>query len=173
MGCDIHMFLERKRSTEKEWRLDPKHEVYIDQDDGQTKTKELHTGRSYEFFGHLAGVRYHATGTYPKGIPKNASVGFKLACEQSGDDVHSHSYVSISRYTNILNKIHMSTSDYDIVTDMYRDPFANGLWSCDNPFHIVLAYIHDIKESNAVNYTITNDPDYLDEKFRLIFFFDS
>ena len=174
MGCDIHMFLERKRSTDKKWQLDSKHEIYICPDDGVPKTKELHTGRSYEFFGHLAGVRYHATGARPKGIPKNASAGFKQACEQYGDDAHSYSYVSISRYSNLLDKLHIGTSGYDVATDIFRDPFAEGkLWFCENPFHVVLAYIHDIQESNIVNYIITNDPAFKNEQFRLMFFFDS
>ncbi len=171
MGCDIHMFLERKRSTDKKWQLDSHHEVYTEDD--ETRTSEVYSGRSYELFGHLAGVRYMANKVIPKGIPKNASKGFKIACAQLEEDTHSHSYISIERYAKILDRVGMG-DDIDLATYEFRDPFAESqIYRSDHPFHIVLAYVHDIKESNAVNYILTHDPDYLDEKFRLMFFFDS
>ena len=172
MGCDIHLFLERKRSTDKEWHLDAKHTVHIEGSGTKHEyryTAELCSSRSYEFFGELAGVRYSGSGATPRGIPKNASEGFLAACEYG--DGHSHSYASIERYTKVADKCTFG-KDVNVATMKHRDPFTEQ-YSLPNPFHIVLAYIHDIKESNAINHMLTDDPFYLDEKFRLMFFFDS
>lgn len=167
------MFLERKRSTDKKWKLDSKHEVHIENkgtDDEHESTTELHSGRSYEFFGELAGVRYNTNAT-PKGIPKNASKGFLIACKQHDDEAHSHSYISIKRYVKLVDKCGFG-ENVNIAISQPRNPFT-GQYDIRHPFHTVLAYVHDEEESNAINYILTHDPYYLDEKFRLMFFFDS
>lgn len=167
------MFLERKRSTDKMWHLDAGHEVvidYPDTSDEHSATVELHSGRCYELFGRLAGVRYLSHKVSPKGIPSDASGGFLTACEQYDDDAHSHSYVLISKYTRLLKAAGLGDG-WDVNTSEWRNPFTE-VWLIPHPFHTVLAYIHDEQESNAINYILTNDPYYLNEEFRLVFFFD-
>lgn len=175
MHCNIHIFLERKRSTDKKWELDSHHEVYVENkgtDNEYAATVEIHSGRSYEFFGELAGVKYTHTQVQPKGIPKNASKGFLIACEQQEKIAHSHSYISIKKYATLADKCGFG-KNVNITTSQPRNPFLYNHIIRHHPFHTVLAYIHDEKESNAVNYILTNDSYYLDEKFRLMFFFDN
>lgn len=173
MGCDIHMFLERQRATDKKWVLDSHHEVYVEYAGTVNEYEtivELKSGRTYEFFGELAGVRYKRGKVIPKGIPKDASEGFLIACAQNKDDAHSHSYISISKYAKLIDTLGIDVG-FDVATSKSRNPFTRSYE--EYPFSIVLAYVHDEKESNAVNLLLTGDPYYLDEKFRLVFFFDS
>lgn len=172
MGCDIHMFLERKRSTDDVWHLDPGHKViteYAGTEDEYIHTSELCSGRSYELFGHLAGVRYMENIVSPLGILKDASAGFITASKQWGSDGHSHSHISISKYKKILSNIGWRINESKMES---RDPF-NASWNVKRPFHVVLAYIYDQKQLNKVNYILTQDPYYLRERFRLVFFFDN
>ena len=170
MSCDIHLFLERKRSHDREWHLDPKHNASmpVNSLDGVI---ELMQCRSYEFFGELAGIRYKSNKVKPKGIPKNASKEFTNICALWGEDAYSHSWISISKYAFILKKIGFSYG-FSAIASNARDPFLYDP-NVRYPLQVVLAYIHDEKQSNKINYILTNDNYYLDEKFRLVFFFDN
>lgn len=170
MGCDIHAFLERKKSTENEWSLDTCHTI-----NANAEIRELTLGRWYELFGKMANVRCSNYGNKRAlGIPKNASQKYKDICHDWGVDSHSHSWMSIEQYEKILNKLGY-LKDIDIPTHKWRHPTCNWQDVVDNMcmFAIVLCYVYDQIENNNALYIITNDPYYLNEKFRLVFFFDS
>lgn len=79
MGCDIHIFTERKRGGK--WLL----------------TEILDIDRSYALFANLANVRNHDNMAkpicQPKGWPDDISNGGKDIREYWGDDAHSASYL--------------------------------------------------------------------------------
>ena len=60
--------------------------------------KKFYSGRNYSLFSRLADVRsygeYNAI-SEPRGIPEDASFGYKYMCDQWGGDAHSHSYFTL------------------------------------------------------------------------------
>ena len=85
MGCDIHMFLERK--VNNKW-------VMVNEIDNSL------TDRDYSFFSDLAGVR--GEGPKPKGLPDDISDSVKLNSEDYGSDGHSHSFYLIKEIIPII-----------------------------------------------------------------------
>lgn len=90
MGCDIHLFTERRIGDR--WHL---------------QREEVYDGRNYDLFGILANVRNGRgfagikTGLGfepiddPRGTPKDASPEYLKELETWGADAHSHSYFTL------------------------------------------------------------------------------
>ena len=60
--------------------------------------KSFYSGRNYSLFSRLADVRSYGECNAisdPRGIPKDASFGYKYMCEQWNGDGHSHSYFTL------------------------------------------------------------------------------
>lgn len=91
MGCDIHIFLERKNS-ENQWV-----DSMIYENDGYEKEFQplSEYPRNYTLFATLAGVRGDEPIEFPKGIPENCSPEYRKLCEDWGNDGHSHSYFTL------------------------------------------------------------------------------
>ena len=139
MGCDIHMYMERWTSSNdyegprdlSEDRDQKLNEVLEDvptkfrwvsadswkKEDGEWRVewnKQLYSDRNYYLFGILADVRNRGGVepiNYPKGIPDDASSGYRYMCEQWDGDAHSHSYFTLDELLNI----HWSEYDYDYI----------------------------------------------------------
>lgn len=86
MGCDIHVFLERR--VEDRW-------VMVN-----TLTSNQTTNRNYDRFAKLAGVR--GDGPEPRGIPADVSESVKLHISDWEGDGHSHSWMSLREATPIF-----------------------------------------------------------------------
>lgn len=85
MGCDIHMYVER-RGPEGWEHVSPE------------QWGGFHD-RNYELFAWLAGVRnYHGQTPLddPRGVPQDASVHVKQEEERWGSDGHSHTWLVVS-----------------------------------------------------------------------------
>lgn len=80
MGCDIHLYLEKKVDN-KEW-------AYIEEGD---------VGRDYDLFGFLAGVRGYKEEQHfeRKGLPDDMSAEVQKECNDYGSDGHSHSWLTL------------------------------------------------------------------------------
>lgn len=123
MGCDVHMFAEKKVNGKwekignvfKNQYYDPKRETTIDEDGYSWNaefTDEPYDGRNYDLFAILADVRNGRgfagikTGegfnpiAEPKGIPEDASDEYKAKCDDWDGDGHSHSYFTIAELTD-------------------------------------------------------------------------
>lgn len=98
MGCDIHLFKEKKINgawvTADEWQP----ETDWDGEDRLECISENYGSRNYNLFGFLAkGVRRNHSKSFGiKGMPEDASTEVKEQCERWGCDGHSHSYLSLS-----------------------------------------------------------------------------
>ena len=93
MGCDIHIFLERK-NNDNCW-LDS----MIYKNDNRYGHKFMPLSdypRNYTLFATLAGVRGDEPIAYPKGIPEDCSPEYKKLCDDWDGDGHSHSYFTLS-----------------------------------------------------------------------------
>lgn len=100
MGCDIHMYVEKK--VNDEWKpVKGPNPYYGKYDWEKEKTRYanwIYTGRNYDLFSLLADVRND--GNYkpisePKGLPKDVSGTIKHESDKWGWDAHSHSYFTL------------------------------------------------------------------------------
>jgi hypothetical protein len=95
MGCDIHLYKEKK--IDSEW---------VTADTGWVKEygeidipyENQFTDRNYELFGFLsAGVRCEFEFSFkPRGMPFNVCLEVSNICESWNGDGHSHSYLTLS-----------------------------------------------------------------------------
>jgi hypothetical protein len=94
MGCDIHIVLERRKTTGGKWIG-----VYLMDD--FPGGRPVIARRDYGFFSRVAGVRGHTSETlFPKNIPEDVS---ELAWQQymtAPTDHHSASYMPASQFAN-------------------------------------------------------------------------
>ena len=143
MGCDIHVYMERWTNSNK---YDGPRDLSEDRDNklnellGNEPTKyrwvsadkwsynegwgtnwadQYYDNRNYQLFSILAGVR----GDYspivePRGIPKDASSGYKYMCRGWEGDAHSHSYYTLTELLNV------NWEEYD---DCHLDGFLQSL----------------------------------------------
>ncbi len=125
MGCDIHFFTEkftslnnyfgpRDISEQRNTKIDeiigqPSHiKRWVSSDDwelhdGDWHPVEKYDGRNYYLFSVLADVRnsYVDPISYPKGIPDDASYGYKYMCDVWEGDSHSHSYFTLKELLEV------------------------------------------------------------------------
>jgi len=111
MGCDIHMFSERKPQRPA---MDEDKEVwencdlftmnkYFERDneegESQFNVVEVCGGRNYDLFGVLANVRNERDNNFicePKGIPSDCCAYIMEQQEYWGGDGHSHSWLTLA-----------------------------------------------------------------------------
>lgn len=97
MGCDIHMFAERKINGKWE-NIYLKETIRIYESHSHTKNFYTYDSRSYALFTALAGVR-NSIGvpviSIPKGLPEDACDEVKKESEEYGVDGHSHSFLGL------------------------------------------------------------------------------
>lgn len=110
MGADIHMYVEQRLSPNDKWEPSPLfHERYEDTDSSGNKIMRLNscfTGRNYEMFGILAGVRGSGCLYEPRGLPSDISEEIAKETDpvspMMGD--HSHTHLSLKEYARCLKK---------------------------------------------------------------------
>jgi len=112
MGCDIHLFTERKRSinNKEKWvnidhlKLNPYFRV--DDFEPQFEVIPLYDDRNYNLFAMLANVRnYHNNNIIaaPKGFPDDCSDFVNGEKARWGEDGHSHSYFTLKELKEFRN----------------------------------------------------------------------
>lgn len=99
MGTDIHCFLERNSGAG--WIVDPGHQV---DEGGDLKEIASLSGRSYYFFGLVAGVRSVENKQVApvRGLPKNVSPEVKAASTR--DWHHGQTYLSPAELAKAFKK---------------------------------------------------------------------
>lgn len=118
MGCDIHLFAERRDGGI--WvPLHPISSASWQED--SARMRDLDPGRDYCLFGVLAGVRREAGPEGPlatPGIPDDASEEYRNIVDWWSIDGHSHSHATLST---------LLAHDWTTVTDDW--PWANKDWT--------------------------------------------
>jgi len=104
MGCDIHVYLEKKTVINNiskwinidYWQLNPYYDG-IDKHEQQYEHVSVFRGRNYELFNILAGVRGGGDGMIdsPRGLPEDVSEVTKKESEKWDSDGHSHSHFTL------------------------------------------------------------------------------
>jgi hypothetical protein len=105
MGCDIHLFTEIKKSINSQdkwvnadnWRYNPYYKEGNDDGEEMLHVESLYSGRNYELFGILAGVRDPNNDAIddPRGLPEDVSSVTKKASDRWDGDGHSHSWLTL------------------------------------------------------------------------------
>lgn len=94
MGCDIHLYREQKIGGKWKSADDWQTDKYEPERMEIPYEKRAYTGRNYNLFGVLAGVRReHGFSLTPRGLPFDMSAEVKSEAEYWDADGHSHSYL--------------------------------------------------------------------------------
>lgn len=115
MGCDIHLYVERrvdgKWMTADKWSKNKYHEKYPEDNEPEMCIEwedRFYSGRNYNLFAILAGVRNGRgfagckTGegfvpiSEPRGVPDDACPEYKAEVDRWDGDGHSHSYFTVA-----------------------------------------------------------------------------
>lgn len=96
MGCDIHIFMERKNSK-GEWVCAHPYE-YDKYNENEFEPQDYYE-RNYNLFAILAGVRSYGNTdgiiSQPRGVPDDCCEQYRKFVERWGEDGHSHSYFTM------------------------------------------------------------------------------
>lgn len=101
MGCDIHVYVERK--VNGKWESADKWDD--EEPDYVPYEVRLYEGRDYELFGMISkGVRRDFTnGLEAKGLPEDLSRKVRAAFEAWGPDAHPESFISPSELKQLAS----------------------------------------------------------------------
>lgn len=144
MGCDIHLFLEKRYKGR--WVMVDDFRYTQDYHSGTYAAREAKQ-RNYKRFAALAGVR--GEGPEPVGWPEDASDGAMLMSEGYGNDGHSHSWLSLETAALVFEG-----------TAWDKPKWMNG----DDPYYRFFGL--EIGEGDE-------GYDGLVSEYRLLFFFDN
>lgn len=110
MGCDIHLFLERKNNNGKWYDANMyRRNAYKTMNPEETTEPDFerfdfYNGRNYDLFAILADVRNYGfikPISKPRGLPVNASKEIKDELWEWGGDVHSVSYLTLKELLDV------------------------------------------------------------------------
>ena len=125
MGCDIHLYAEKK--IDEKWVcLNPlMWDVYDRKPYKHRTVEQFNIERSYVLFGFLANVRTLQEKGFgeAKGFPKDVSKEIKEKYEEWGLDAHSASYLTLKE----LNEKFADTSIKSYFDFFYKDIIENIL----------------------------------------------
>lgn len=204
MGCDIHLFTERKRTiddTEKwvncdNWILNPYHKENYPDNGPKYELNSLYKDRNYLLFSLLADVRNYSENTpisQPKGLPEDVSQVVKEISDRWDSDGHSHSWFlfsEIKAFAEVNPKIKASgfvspqaAEKFDLNGETPNE-YAQGVskslgwvhrkWEYDSP---IIGFCNRIKQriidQFCYGYERSYKPEEMDDKFRIVFFFDN
>lgn len=113
MGCDIHMYIERRRNKDADWELDPNH---TKDEDGCLRSVDA-AGRWYGLFARIAGVRglERDYGIKPRDLPKDVTPAIEEYSNRWGHDGHSHSWLTLDEFVKEYITV-MCSSDSEFNT---------------------------------------------------------
>lgn len=167
MGCDIHVYLEKKVKVNDElkwvncdyYQKNEYYEEYSgDDSEKEFNIVQFYGERSYTLFGILAGVRdgYNIQISEPKGLPDDVTPEVKSISDYWGSDAHSHSYLTINEIYDFLRAVP--------ITKQSSNPN-------DNPLKRFLDKMITRYEDEFWNFEGTKDEN--GDYFRVVFWFDN
>ena len=175
MACDIHLYVETKR-TVKEEKVWVSADLFIldPYDKGNLQQVELHGNRNYNLFSTLAGVRDH-TGkitpvSKPKGLPSDCCQYVRTQCEKWSGDGHTHSYLTLKELRDYQNSNPVLYESGLITLNQAKEldeqnkiPTSWCKWSIDDNF----VY----REWPQPNLTLVPLIEKLEQRYQLCFFY--
>lgn len=172
MGCDIHMYIEKRLRPEDAWVLDENH-VYEREypDDPGYLLSATATGRNYYLFGLFAGIRGATKRYKARGLPDDACDTMKE--EANGPDWHSHSWLTLDEFKECL-----IAAEYDLTKNKSTEAFYNYLDYIDQyetrpeDYTTVVNYCEQWMANELAEANLLNRTDVKPE-VRIIFWFDN
>jgi hypothetical protein len=137
MGCDIHCYCEIE--LEGQWHL----------------YDQIKIERDYELFGAMAGVRRPEEMMFKvKGLPPDCSKVVRLESIRRGDDIHSHSWLSLKEIAKVLER------------------FPRTGVACNDNYLFGHSYVYISERLEIGELDPTEFPSYV-EDVRWVFWFDN
>lgn len=150
MGCDIHVWLERK--IDDEWCM-----ISEASSGCGGKFDSFGRERDYAFFAQLAGVR--GDGPPPKGLPDDVSKVVQYHSDRWGYDGHSHSWNTLKEWMEIKVSLMRVRKD-ERVSKVEGNNYA--LWC-----YYLLGHEPIFDEDNVEEWIESFDD------YRVVYFFDN
>lgn len=163
MGCDIHVYLEAKKTVNEvdqwvnvdHWQINPYFNKEDSDWDGERELEQVpvYWGRNYELFGLLAGVRDNSMNPIvdPRGLPEDVSKITRKEYEHWKSDLHTPSYLT---YYELMKYYHNHKKHQELL-----DYFLKGIKErFQQEFYILPPETRKVE---------------LEKKFRIIFWFDN
>lgn len=202
MGCDIHMYVEYKKTVnnKEQWicgdyfKKTPYHNGE-DESEKAFEKIELHGNRNYQLFTTLAGVRDYTQQVVPvsnpKGVPEDACEFVKKENESWDSDGHTHSWLTLKElrdyqsknpvmnYTGLLSPSDLVAFDtagtlpQSWCQGTSQEGYERRAWSEDNKELIPLIDKMQERAKELMQYEWQEYDIANDEKIRIVFWFDN
>jgi hypothetical protein len=115
MGCDIHLFTERKRHIRDEekwinmdyWQYNPYYDSEDPDGESEMEVKSFYRGRDYDMFSVLANVRNYSDNNFiieDRGLPDDICQITKKEADRWKGDAHSHGYYTLKELMDYIKK---------------------------------------------------------------------
>lgn len=148
MGCDIHLFAEKKVDNKwvsiDKYTKNPEFGEYDNREFAIAKEDRVYSGRNYNLFCALAGVRsFQFSGepsmvSEPKGLPEDCCEEIKKESEAYGSDGHSHSWNTLAELEAF------NWSEYGHTCDRFKERVFPKLREASNdPENVRIVYFFD------------------------------
>jgi hypothetical protein len=172
MGADIHMYVEyRVGGSNSEWIMDENHKpAHSSIKDDTMSFAPLNTPRHYGIFSALACVR-GGGGLLPKGMPPDISDGVKEALNLWGADAHSHSFLSMKEFENVIVKKCSKFTSPTNSSDVFSNPHEHSTTGA--AYVAIVNYCKKLKENKAIDGILLDNKHLKKVDVRLVFWFDS
>jgi len=195
MGCDIHIYTERKDKTTGVWEcqdyysINNYYEKYPDEEQPYVR-EDFYRGRNYELFTALAGVRGKGVESLtPKGFPEDASKECSEDFIRWSTDAHTPSHLTLKEIYEHKDRIGGTVKRNGMISPKQAEELGEGikpdswcLWT--NQEGYVLAewedeynpmdnFLEQLEAFLQVRYRDFERPDKDSEEFRVVFWFDN
>lgn len=155
MGCDIHLYKEKKVGSkwvtaDEGWR-DEYNEGWID-----VPWEKRFTDRDYVLFGLLAGVRRDSGfNQKPKGIPFNVCSEIKAINDSLGSDGHSHSFFYLTELKELWDELKTKKVTISGMKDKDEIQKLKESLASDNPdYNLLYPYCQSANINNYEDFEV-------------------
>jgi len=198
MGCDIHLFSEKKKIVnDKEvwvnadyWTINP----YFGDDEYEQELDivSIYNNRNYDLFNVLAGVRGNGPSiSQPRGLPDDVSSIVKKESDSWDGDGHSHSYLTLAElkeyyknnshtpHNGFLSKQQIKELDEDNHTpyswrsEWSHPNFEYREWKEISPLKVIVDKVDERMRKEFWVREDEEDTSKFDDRFRIVFWFDN
>jgi hypothetical protein len=197
MGCDVHLYTEKKKTINGEekwvnadyWSINP--HFGEDEYEPELEIISLYSHRNYDLFNILAEVRGNGPSiSPPRGLPNDVSDIVKKESDRWVGDGHSHSYFTLAElkeyyrnnsYTShngFLNKRQIKELDEDNITpynwvEWSSPDLEYREWKKDSSLKKIVDKVDDRMRKEFWIWENDKDTSKVDDKFRIVFWFDN
>lgn len=201
MGCDIHMYVEYKRSINSKdtwvsgdyFKMNPYYKT--DEYEREFECIELYGDRNYTLFSTIAGVRDYTDKVVPvsepKGIPEDATAYVKQENERWDGDGHTHSWLTLKEikeyqekapsmhYTGLISPDDVIAFDKEGTTPRSWCQGTNQAgwerrdWTEENKSLVPLIEVMQARAKELMQYEWQDYDTNNDDKIQIVFWFDN